>query len=360
MPDVESVAAARKKIAAVYKDWLKESYDTQLSEMGSKKTRDQLPPIDPATGAWADVGIQSKPLAWIVEFRRGTDGWTAILPASNYPSRLGGSFNSKSPLQGVLSRILPVVRISDDPPVAEPHLYWEWAMALVFPGRPVFQTRGSSGGVIEFNPSSGRLWSPVDEDEIDQPYVDSALFKLLADDERWSDAVNLTYGEATSALARLIHVANAEPSEPFSDGGGENDDDDVTPINQGDERRQTIDYRLARADEDLRALFHRADEFLQQLGRDIRITRNQQYYAYSRETMGRRSFASLEIYPTTGVKLYLIVDPATVEIEPGYTRKMSGLHHFGDIGDLEVIIRTPADFEKSETLMRRAYEAARI
>ncbi|MBC5805922.1 MAG: hypothetical protein GIX02_01280 [Candidatus Eremiobacteraeota bacterium] len=208
---MESVAKTRKRVAGAYKDWLKETYETQLSEMGSKKTRSQLPAID-VSGAWADVGIQSKPLAWIVEFSRDVNGpWVASLPPSNYPNRLGGSFNSKSPLQGVLSRILPVARVSAAPRRTEVHTYWEWAMAFVFPGRPAFQTKGSSGGVIEFDPASGRLWSPVEGAEIDQPYVESALFKLVPDGERWGAAIDLTYGQATEALARFVHVSNATP-----------------------------------------------------------------------------------------------------------------------------------------------------
>src|ERR1700693_3294444 len=113
MPSSETVAVTRKKVAGAYKDWLKEAYETQLSEMGSKKTREHLPAIAP-NGAWADAGIQSKPLAWIVEFSKDANGaWVAGLPPSNYPKRIGGSFKSKSPPQGGLRPILPVVSTVD-------------------------------------------------------------------------------------------------------------------------------------------------------------------------------------------------------------------------------------------------------
>lgn len=216
MADVDSVAAARKRVAAAYKDWLKETYETQLSEMGSKKTRPNLPAID-EFGAWADTGHQSKPLAWILEFDQQSDGsWTVSRPPSNYPNRIGGSFNSRSPLQGVLSRILPVVRVSENPRRCEQHEYWEWAMALVFPGRPTFRTTGTSGGVIEFDPVNGVLTSRISERDVHQPYVEAALFKLVPEDEQWSPEVNLTYGEATEALARFVHVEYALP-EPRSE-----------------------------------------------------------------------------------------------------------------------------------------------
>lgn len=222
-----SVADARKGVAAAYKDWLKETYSTQLSEMGRNTTRDKLPAVGPG-GAWAEVGIQSKPSAWIVEFSRdGLGAWTASLPASNYPKRLGGSFNSRSPLQGVLSRVLPVVRVSDEPPRADPHPYWEWALVFVFPGLPAFQAKGSSGGVIEFDPATGRLSSPVEGEDIVQPYVESALFKLVPHDEKWSDAIDLTYRQATDALGRFVNVEHAKPSDESAHNDSSDEDADA-------------------------------------------------------------------------------------------------------------------------------------
>lgn len=356
MPDMESVAAARKSVAAAYKTWLKESYETQASEMGSKKTRDQLPEID-ASGAWADVGIQSKPLAWIVEFFQDPAGmWKAGVPQSNYPNRLGGSFNSKSPLQGVLSRVLPVVRTSDQPRATRPHPYWEWALALVFPARPVFQTRGSSGGVIEFDPVTGRLWSPIDDEHFNQPYVDSALFKLVPDDEPWSAAVGLTYGEATRALAEFVHVANASP--PRRATGADDDDgaDAVATETGGPQQGQAMQRRMSRATPALLLLMGAVAEALRSSGPDVTEVKNQQYFAYRRT----RNFATLEIYPSVKtIKLYLKVDPNSITLEPGFTRDMASLSHFGEVGDLEVLIKSDADLQKAEALIRRAYQEAK-
>jgi predicted transport protein len=352
MPDIYSVAAARKRVAAAYKDWLKESYDTQLSEMGSKKTRDQLPAIS-ASGTWADVGIQSKPLAWIVEFYRDDDNtWKATLPASNHPHRLGGSFNSKSPLQGVLSRVLPVARTSDQPRSAEPHPYWEWALSLIFPGRPVFQSRGSSGGVIELDPATGRLWSPIDDEKFIQPYVDSALFKLLPDDEKWSPTIDLTYIDATRALADFIHVSNAAPPATPS----ETDDEDETGEDGADtagaRKGQTMEYRMSRAAPELLVLMGAVSEVLKSEGHDVTEVKNQQYYAYRRT----KTFATLEIYPRVQtIKLYLRVNPQSITLEPGFTRDMTGIAHFGEVGDLEVLIKSNADLLKAAALIARAY-----
>jgi predicted transport protein len=355
MSNMESVAAARKKVAGAYKDWLMETYETQLSEMGSKKTRHQLPAIDPS-GAWADVGIQSKPLAWIVEFwKDGNGSWVASLPHSNYPHRLGGSFNSRSPLQGVLSRILPVVRVSDTPRQTEPHPYWEWAMALVFPGRPVFQATGSSGGVIEFDPSSGRLWSPVEGTEINQAYVESGLFKLVPDAERWSGSIDLTYAEATEALAGLVHVNNSLPPEEQNDVADEDDNDAGFADELNPHRASRMEYRLSKADDALRDLLSAVDERLHSCGSDVRQVQRLQYYAYERP----RRFALLEVYPTKhAVMLFLKIDPRRVTIEPGFTRDMTATWHFGGIDDLEVTIKSKADLERASALIDLAYGSA--
>jgi predicted transport protein len=319
MADMESVAVARKGVAAAYKDWLKETYSTQLSEMGRNTTRDKLPDIGPG-GAWAEVGIQSKPSAWIVEFSRdGSGAWTASLPQSNYPQRLGGSFNSRSPLQGVLSRVLPVVRVSDEPRRAEPHAYWEWALVFVFPGRPAFQAKGSSGGVIEFDPVSGQLSSPVEGEDIKQPYVESGLFKLVPDDEHWSNSVDLTYRDATEALSRLINVEHAAPPEEMLDDDDSSDEDADVDGGSTFTNRQSLEYRLQRSPPQLLQLLADVKARIEQSGRDVMEVPTLNYFAY--KSISETNFACVEVYPTRGIRIFLKVDPTTVEMESGFTRE---------------------------------------
>ena len=50
----------------------------------------------------------------------------------------------------------------------------------------------------------------------------------------------------------------------------------------------------------------------------------------------RPSFACVEIHPQSRkVLVYVKVDPASVELEPGFTRDVSRIGHFGT-GDLEI------------------------
>ena len=55
------------------------------------------------------------------------------------------------------------------------------------------------------------------------------------------------------------------------------------------------------------------------------------------------------------VFLALKLDPATVELEKSLTRDVTSIGHWGT-GDLEVVLRKPADFEKAKSLIERAYQ----
>lgn len=55
------------------------------------------------------------------------------------------------------------------------------------------------------------------------------------------------------------------------------------------------------------------------------------------------------------VFLTLKLDPATVTLEPGFSRDVRKIGHWGT-GDLELALRKPADFEKAKSLIERAYQ----
>ncbi len=61
----------------------------------------------------------------------------------------------------------------------------------------------------------------------------------------------------------------------------------------------------------------------------------------------------IEIY-SKQIILRLKLDPSTVALEEGFTRDMREIGHYGT-GDLEVTIKTEADFQKAKPLIERAY-----
>jgi predicted transport protein len=52
---------------------------------------------------------------------------------------------------------------------------------------------------------------------------------------------------------------------------------------------------------------------------------------------------------------FVRVDPASITLEPGFTRDVSNVGHFGT-GDLEITLSKPEDLEKAMPLIRRSYE----
>jgi len=51
------------------------------------------------------------------------------------------------------------------------------------------------------------------------------------------------------------------------------------------------------------------------------------------------------------------VNPDTIALQPGFTRDVRGIGHFGT-GDLEITIQTVADLEKAKPLFDRSYQNA--
>lgn len=114
---------------------------------------------------------------------------------------------------------------------------------------------------------------------------------------------------------------------------------------------QLMDYRLRNASEDLRYLFKSVDVYLTSLGDDVQVKELKFYHAYKRI----KNFVCLELYPSENkVTAFLKLDPDTVSLEPGFTRDMRKISHFGT-GNLEVAIRSDGDLDKALPLFDRAY-----
>nr|WP_237498638.1 MULTISPECIES: DUF5655 domain-containing protein [unclassified Streptomyces] len=94
------------------------------------------------------------------------------------------------------------------------------------------------------------------------------------------------------------------------------------------------------------------DEALLGLGDGVNRVERKQYRAYQR----LRNFACLCPPQRSKLLVYLKVDPAEVDLVPGFIRDVSGLGHHGT-GDLEVQLRTERDVERAQDLFRLSYAA---
>lgn len=117
-------------------------------------------------------------------------------------------------------------------------------------------------------------------------------------------------------------------------------------------RSQRIDYRLANASPNVRAVWDTTVAFLSALGDDVQTKELKYYLAFKRI----KNFACLEVYPSAKtVVAYLKLDPGSVLLEPGFTRDVSKIGHFGT-GNLEVVLRCGDDAAKAMPLLQRAYD----
>jgi predicted transport protein len=88
------------------------------------------------------------------------------------------------------------------------------------------------------------------------------------------------------------------------------------------------------------------------LGDDVQETTLRFYIAFKRI----KNFACVEFRPTADkILLFVKVDPSTVTLEPGFTRDVSKIGHFGT-GDLEITLTKPEDLEKAKLLIKRSYD----
>lgn len=127
---------------------------------------------------------------------------------------------------------------------------------------------------------------------------------------------------------------------------------EVLPKTKG--ASKSVNENLAMADEELSDLFEALKAFTMALGEDVQMKTLKFYYAFKRFS----NFACVEVHPKNHVLLaYVKVDPTSIELQPGFTRDMRQIGHYGT-GDLEIVLRNKADLERAKPLIIRSYESS--
>jgi predicted transport protein len=92
--------------------------------------------------------------------------------------------------------------------------------------------------------------------------------------------------------------------------------------------------------------------YVMALGDDVQETTLRFYIAFKRI----KNFACVEFRPTTGkILVFVKIDPTSIQLEPGFTRDVSKVGHFGT-GDLEITLTKPEDLERAMPLIKRSYD----
>lgn len=115
---------------------------------------------------------------------------------------------------------------------------------------------------------------------------------------------------------------------------------------------KTISSQIAEAPADLLDLFHLLSDYLTAVGDDVQVKTTDFYVAFRRI----KNFACVEIRNQMKKLLVFVkVNPDSIALEPGFTRDVRGIGHFGT-GDLEITIQTAADLEKAKPLFDQSYQ----
>jgi len=103
---------------------------------------------------------------------------------------------------------------------------------------------------------------------------------------------------------------------------------------------KTVTEMMSDASEDLSNLYADVEAFMLGLGDDVTKKTLQNYFAFRRI----KNFACVEVKTwLQAVRLYLKIDPDTVQLEEGFTRDVRKVGHFGT-GDLDVTLKSHDDF----------------
>jgi len=117
-------------------------------------------------------------------------------------------------------------------------------------------------------------------------------------------------------------------------------------------KSKTVTDYLAQSPQDLRDLYQSAEDLLVAMGDDVTKKVTQVYIAFRRI----KNFACIEVHPQTKrILMYLKVDPDSIALQPGFTRDVRNIGHFGT-GDLEVSISSQADLELAQSLITASYD----
>ncbi len=131
---------------------------------------------------------------------------------------------------------------------------------------------------------------------------------------------------------------NLSAASPVSGEGGSRQADVVVHLE-----------KLAALSPELKELYASLCSYIESLGDDIAANQLKHCLAYRKI----RNFACIEIF-NKHLKVFLTLDPATVEPVKGFSRDVSAVGHHGT-GNLELLLRTPEDLERARPLVERAY-----
>jgi predicted transport protein len=121
-------------------------------------------------------------------------------------------------------------------------------------------------------------------------------------------------------------------------------------ITDGNTNITNVQSRLNNCNDNIKDIFKNIKDFLINIDDTIIMKETQNYFAFRTN----KNFCVIKFYSKSNyIKIGTIIDPDSINLEEGFTRDMRNIH--GNDGPLDIIIRTPDDFEKAKSLLIRSY-----
>jgi predicted transport protein len=114
---------------------------------------------------------------------------------------------------------------------------------------------------------------------------------------------------------------------------------------------KTASTLLEQASQEVKGLYEQLNSMLCGFGNDVQVTAKKFYIAFKRNG---GNFASVQVQ-ADGLVVFAKVDPASIQLEEGFTKDMRELGHQGT-GDLRITVRSTSDLAKAAPLLKKSYE----
>ncbi|MCW5876025.1 MAG: DUF91 domain-containing protein [Anaerolineales bacterium] len=123
-------------------------------------------------------------------------------------------------------------------------------------------------------------------------------------------------------------------------------------INKASRSTATFQTKLEKLSPEQANWYEEIKTFTTNLGDDVKVKQLKLYTAFSRI----KNFLCVEVHPQSKkVVLFLKLNPLSYTMEPGFSRDVSNIGHYGT-GDLEITISSREDISKAEPFISQAYE----
>jgi predicted transport protein len=128
---------------------------------------------------------------------------------------------------------------------------------------------------------------------------------------------------------------------------------EIKPLKSRDTRKDYHEDRKQQASPEHLALYEQVCDYALSLGNEVQRKELKFYTAFKLI----RNFLSVQVWAPVrdpSIRLYLHLDPETVQLEDGFIADMRNKGHWGT-GDLEVVVRNLDNLEKAKPLIVRSF-----